>query len=199
MIIPVLLAAALLPLPLPAKVPPAPTPEGGVITLSLCATCAHLPAVVAGGAPGTFTAQWSAAATFDVFFRTFDVNGNPGLENQIDPGNLSKPAGVGTTADGSFVVGWEHPQEIYVRRLNPAGSVASNAIRINPERPNGVDDDDASIAVRSDGGFLAVWDRFGTPTEIFARRGDASGALEAQVVIGTSVDRSFPIACFTPS
>jgi hypothetical protein len=201
MIVPALLAAVLL--SNPVKAPSAPAPQSAVFALSSCGDCRHAPAVVAGGAPGTFTAQWSAVVGFSTFFRTFDASGNATPEQPVALNNLSKGAGVGTAADGSFRMGWLHPGEVFVRRLGPNGALDGDAIHVNAGHPTGVDDDDASLAVRPDGGFLLVWDRLPqgaaiTP-HILSRRGDASGALGPFVELGTTTGRSFPIACFTPS
>lgn len=201
MIVPALTAAVLL--SNPVKAPSVPTPQSAVFVLSSCADCRHAPAVVSGGAPGTFTAQWSAVVGFSTFFRTFDASGDATPEQPVATNSLSKGAGVGTAADGSFRMGWLHPGEIFVRRLGPNGALQGDAIHVNDGHPTGVDDDDASLAVRSDGGFLLVWDRLPqgaaiTP-HILSRRGDASGALEPFVELGLTTGRSFPIACFTPS
>jgi hypothetical protein len=192
-----LLAASVL--AAPAKAPAIPKPETAVFAVSECADCREAPAVVAGGAPGTFTVQWAALEGYRTFFRTFDVSGDARPEEAIAPTSLSKGAGVGTAANGSFVVGYLHPNEIFARRLDPSGNAVGTSIRLDAGSPSEVDDDDASIAVRPDGAFMAVWDRLrpGASTELIARRVDASGALEAEVELGRTESRSFPIACFT--
>src|SRR5215203_639900 len=197
MIIPALIVAALL--PLPAKAPSGPKPESPVLALSACADCTQLPAVVAGGAPASFTALWRAHSTFHAFYRTFAVQGHSGPEIQIARGHATRPAGVGVTAAGSFVLGWLHPGEVFVRRLDPPGNLAGDPIHINASHPLEVHDDNASIAVRGDGGFLAIWDRLQRDTKIVVRRADTNGALEPEVVIGESMGSSSPVACFTPS
>ncbi|MFP5286903.1 MAG: hypothetical protein ACLGI9_14275, partial [Thermoanaerobaculia bacterium] len=197
MITPALLAISLV--AAPAKAPATPKPESAIFAVSGCADCRQAPAVVAGGAPGTFTVQWAALLNFEAFSRTFDVNGNAGSERSLQ--SPSKAAGVGATAGGSFVLGWERPGEIFAQRLDASGNVTGDSIHVNAGHPGGVDDDDASIAVRSDGVFLAVWDRLrnGAPTELIARRVDPGGAAQPEVVLGQTATRSFPLACFTTS
>ena len=194
-----LLAASVL--AAPAKAPATPKPETAVFAVSECADCREAPAVVAGGAPGTFTVQWESVSAFQAFFRTLDVSGDARAEQQVEI--PSKAAGVGTAGNGSFVLGWQHPGEIYTRRFDVSGNPMGDRIHVNAGHPGGVDDDDASIAVRADGMFLAVWDRFflGTaqPDLVVARRVGPDGALQPDVVLGQTVARSFPIACFTTS
>ncbi|RPH56846.1 hypothetical protein EHM82_02560, partial [bacterium] len=193
-----LLAASVL--AAPAKAPAVPKPETAVFAVSECAGCREAPALVAGGAPGTFTVQWEALTDFQAFFRTLDLSGDARAEQQVEA--PSKAAGVGTTGNGSFVLGWEHPGEIYARRFDVSGNPMGDRIHVNAGHPGGVDDDDASIAVRADGMFLAVWDRFhigAAQADLVARRVEASGGLQPEVVLGQTVSRAFPIACFTTS
>ncbi|HYO16719.1 MAG TPA: hypothetical protein VE685_26275 [Thermoanaerobaculia bacterium] len=65
MIMPALLAVSLL--AAPAKAPAVPKPETSVFAVSECADCREAPAVVAGGAPGTFTVQWASLRRADRF------------------------------------------------------------------------------------------------------------------------------------
>jgi hypothetical protein len=193
MITPVLLAVSLV------AAPATPKPESAIFAVSECADCRQAPAVVAGGAPGTFMVQWAALLSFEAFSRTFDVNGNARPERSHQ--SPSKAAGVGATAGGGFVLGWERPGEIFAQRLDASGNTVGDSIHVNAGHPGGVDDDDASIAVRSDGTFIAVWDRLrpGASGELVARRVDPGGALQTEVVLGQTATRSFPLACFTAS
>lgn len=199
MITPILITAAVL--AAPAAPPSIPQPEGEVFALSTCGDCRHTRALVAGGAPGTFTAAWGASATFSTFFRTFDVNGNGGPEHQIAPQSQSRAAGVGATGDGGFVLGWLHPGKLYAQRLTPTGVPSGEVIHVNAGHPAGVDDDDPVLAAYPGGGFLVAWDRLqrGTfETPVMTRRVDAGGNLGPEVEVGRALARTLPVACTTP-
>jgi hypothetical protein len=199
MITPILIAAVLL--PAPAKPPAVPQPEGAVFALSECGDCRQSRALVAGGAPGTFTVVWGSSEGFATFFRTFDVNGNPGPERQIAPQLDSQVAGVGATGDGGFVVSWLHPEEVYAQRLAPNGSPSGTVIHVNSGHPSGVDDDHPSLAVYGDGSFLVVWDRRSSSVEtpVMARRVDPNGSLGPEVEIARAKGSTLPAACVTPA
>lgn len=99
-----LLAASIL--AAPAKAPAVPKPETAVFAVSECAGCREAPAVVAGGAPGTFTVQWEALTDFQAFRPAAGIGvGHPAL------------AAVGE--QGRFVLVWREGERNLARVFRP--------------------------------------------------------------------------------
>lgn len=201
MIVPIVLAASLFPAPAPAAAPSVPRPVTAVLALSECRDCQQSPAVVAGGAPGTFVAQWSVPSTGGVFYRTFDVDGNGGPERQIGQGREARPGGVGAAPDGGFALGWEHPGEIFVQRLGPTGNLIGNPVLVTGD-VTGVEDTHTTLTVQPDGRILSVWDRIQTtpdvPVQVVGRQVDASGARSRDIGLWISWGATFPAVCASP-
>ena len=106
---------------------------------------------------------------------------------------------VSIADSGDFVVVWEADQggsdgtDIYFQRYEADGTVQGNATRVNTTVSG--DQNQPSVAMRSDGGFVVVWDGNGQPSGqedsqgIFMQHYDSTGNAQGGETIVNSNNR----------
>jgi len=139
--------------------------------------------------PSGFVVFWQSkpqdGGGYGVFGRLLDVNGAFSGEvfqaNETTPQNQWTPW-VSTSADGGFVVAWDgngtvDDQGISARPYSAAGAPKAPETVLNQETAG--DQWEASVAVRSDGSFVAAWESWviqNSEGEVHARLFSPDGA-----------------------
>lgn len=177
-------------------------PLGGEFTVTVETYDQQNDPVVAAR-PGGFVVVWESyyqdGFGEGVFARLVDSAGTPlGGDMQVNlftAGDEEDPA-VGVRADGSFVVVWDasgyqdgDERGIFGRLFDSNGQGVGDELAIN-EGTIG-DQNDAVVAVQSDGSFLVVWESYTsllTKEELVGRRFDSTG---------TPLSGDFPINVHT--
>jgi hypothetical protein len=199
------LAAALL-VPLLALVGPAdakpkppkgPRPFGPAFTVGPCSECETGIATLVGGTAAEAMAVWSSRAEFRVFRRLVDANGNLEEVAEIAGATSTQLAGVAPDGDG-WLLGWFHPSQLFMQRIDARGQVRGDVVHVNAGRPPGVDDDSAHLAA-AHGRVLYLWSRMtndAAPDPVRARLFAIDGSpVGEEITLGDSFNRALPRGC----
>ncbi len=124
---------------------------------------------------------------WDIYARTFDINGNPLGGNEIrvnkDKLNDQLAPAVAMDNDGTFVVAWQSKtaldgKEIYIRSFDlELNDLVNDDILVNSTPDS--DQTAPDVAIRSDGQFVVVWqskNQDGDGEGIYLKRFDAGYA-----------------------
>jgi hypothetical protein len=143
------LAAAQRPLGPPLRVSQTARPRQGFPGLAM-------------NAQGDFVVTWisenppnGSGATNSAHARRFAADGTPVTDEILIAGQAEYLPQAAVLADGSFVVAFDVPSGLMVRRYGADGELERERLVVSQPRP------DARIAPRQDGGFALVWARAG--------------------------------------
>lgn len=128
--------------------------------------------VVAVDANGNWAAAWETSVcntgNCDIFSKVFDSSHNPTSSEILvntTTSNDHEDTDVAMDAAGNFVVLWEADNDqdgedygVFLRKFNLAGTALSGEIQVNDY--TSYDQDDARIAMDSDGNFIVVWESY---------------------------------------
>jgi cysteine-rich repeat protein len=145
---------------------------------------------VAMGADGRFVAVWDSwlqdGSGWGVFGQRFDADGalaGPEFQVNTDATDDQMTVSADMAPDGGFVAVWEHEHDDHARsrglfgqRFDGAGLPAGSEFVVHS--PGALFETFAAVGMAADGGFVVVWEAFGSdePLDgIFGRRFDADG------------------------
>ena len=125
-----------------------------------------LTALSGGGFVITWETRVGGANSYDIHAQRYDVAGTPQggefLVNETTASFQGKSA-VAAFSGGGYIVVWQsivgESPEIFARRFNADGSPASAEFRVNSFTSD--DQEEASVAVLSGGGFVVAWESNG--------------------------------------
>ncbi|MDA8019924.1 MAG: hypothetical protein MPN21_20990 [Thermoanaerobaculia bacterium] len=147
-------------------------------------------AVIAPTVDGGFVVVWEShppLGTYeDLLARRFDSSAQPvGNDYQINVFTTGdqEDADIAVDGSGNFVVVWESDAQdgsydgVFGRRLDSSGQPLGDEFAVNTYVPG--DQDNPSLAVRSDGSFVVAWEdntQLGLDDSIWARFFDSTGS-----------------------
>ncbi len=186
------------------------SPLGDEMMLNVFFTADQDDPVVGFDAAGNFVVAWesySQDGSFDsVQVRRFDAGGAPLTgeiqANTFTTGFQTAPA-IAVGADGAFVVVWQSEGQdgdgtsVHGRRFDAGGAPQGDEFQVNVSTTG--DQDTPSVAVGPTGGFVVVWESYGTDGDgdsVQARRFRADGSpdgTEFQVNAFTDFDQEDPV------
>ncbi len=173
-------------------------PLGGEFQVNASTTGYQVEPQVANLPAGGFVVAWTdAGPSYDPVIngRRFDTAGAPvGGEFEVGPFESRYASGIGTDADGHFVVVWGtgfsgpgggDPDDIHARRFDSDTTPLGGPFTVNSS-PGGEYAGHGRVAVHADGQFVVVWDHDGA----FGRRFDSTGSpLGAEFEIAPGLSR----------
>ncbi len=155
---------------------------------------------VAMAADGSFVVTWSGPTADDpsgILARRFDSDGvAEGSEVQVNTTTAGHQteSSIGMSSAGSYVIIWTSEGQdgdsrgIFGQRFNSAGETQGDEFQVNTETAG--PQQESSVAMQSDGTFMAVWSSFDRADDrwsIVGQRFDATGtALGDEITVNTT-------------